>query len=162
FVIHYAATPEIEKDIALVAADHEFRYAQVVAQLGAAPPGKLHSFLFSDAQQKARLIGAKNVEMAKPWRREIYLEHRPFPHSSLRHEIAHAVASAFGDPIFGVASQRVAGVPLLASPGLIEGLAVAAQGPSDFERLTPHEQVRAMQVMKLKPPLRELLSLQFL
>ena len=36
--------------------------------------------------------GARDVEMAKPWRREIYLEHRGFPHGSLRHEIAHAVA----------------------------------------------------------------------
>ncbi|HEY5946570.1 MAG TPA: hypothetical protein VIV40_13805, partial [Kofleriaceae bacterium] len=162
FVIHYAKTPEIERDIALVAADHEFRYAQVVAQLGAAPPGKLRSFVFANRDQKARWIGAKDVEMAKPWRREIYLEHRAFPHSSLRHEIAHAVASAFGDPIFGVASQRIAGVPLLASPGLIEGLAVAADWPAGYERLTPHEAVRAMQAMGLTPSIRELISLRFL
>jgi hypothetical protein len=162
FTIHYAKTPEVEKDIALVAADHEFRYAQVVAQLGAAPPGKLRSFVFANRDQKARWIGAKDVEMAKPWRREIYLEHRPFPHGSLRHEIAHAVASAFGDPIFGVASRRVLGVPLGASPGLIEGLAVAADWPAGYERLTPHESVRAMQAMGLTPAIGELLTLRFL
>lgn len=162
FVIHYAKTPDIERDIALVASDHEFRYAQVVAQLGAAPPGKLRSFVFANRDQKARWIGAKDVEMAKPWRREIYLEHRSFPHGSLRHEIAHAVASAFGDPIFGVASRQVAGVPLLASPGLIEGLAVAADWPAGYERLTPHEAVRAMQAMGMTPSIRELLSLRFL
>ncbi|HTL32249.1 MAG TPA: hypothetical protein VL326_03940 [Kofleriaceae bacterium] len=162
FVIHYAKTPEIERDIALIAADHELRYAQVVAQLGMAPAGKLTSFYFANREQKSRWMGAKDVEMAKPWRHEIYLEHRAFPHGSLRHEIAHAVASSFGDPIFGVASRRVAGVPLMASPGLIEGLAVAADWPSGYDRLTPHESVRAMQEMGWTPTIRELLSLRFL
>lgn len=162
FIIHYAKTPEIEKDIALVAADHELRYAQVVAQLGVAPAGKLTSFYFANRDQKARWIGAKDVEMAKPWRREIYIDHRAFPHGSLRHEIAHAVASAFGDPIFGVASRRIAGVPVMVSPGLIEGLAVAIDWPSGYERLTPHEAVKAMQAMGYTPTIRQLLSLQFL
>ncbi|HEY5924261.1 MAG TPA: hypothetical protein VIV11_21435, partial [Kofleriaceae bacterium] len=162
FIIHYANTAEIERDIALVAADHELRYAQLVATLGEAPPGKLRSYLFANRDQKARLIGAKDVEMAKPWRREIYLEHRAFPHNSLRHEIAHAVASAFGDPLFGVAAQRVAGIPVFISPGLIEGLAVAADWPAGYERLTPHEAVRAMQAMGITPSIRELISLRFL
>jgi hypothetical protein len=162
FIIHYANTPEVERDIALIAADHEFRYAQVVALVGAAPPGKLRSYLFASREQKARWIGAKDVEMAKPWRREIYLEHRAFPHGSLRHEIAHAVASGFGDPIFGVAAQRIAGVPVMVSPGLIEGLAVALDWPAGYERLTPHEAVRAMQAMGLTPTIRELVSLRFL
>src|SRR3954470_14078488 len=99
FVIHYAHTPEIDAEIELIARDHEFRYAQVVAQLGVAPAGKLGSYYFADRAQKAHWFGAYAVEMAKPWRREIYLDHRGFPHPSLRHEIAHAVASAFGDPI---------------------------------------------------------------
>jgi len=161
FIIHYAKTEDIEHDIALIAADHEFRYAQVVAQLGVAPPGKLRSFYFANRDQKARWMGARDVEMAKPWRREIYLEHRGFPHGSLRHEIAHAVASTFGDPIFGVATRRVAGVPLLVSPGLIEGLAVAIDWPGG-DRMTPHESVRAMQEMGFTPPISELLSLRFL
>ena len=162
FIIHYAREPDIEKDIALIAADHEFRYAQAVTQLGAAPPGKLTSFYFADHLQKGRWMGARDVEMAKPWRREIYLDHRAYPHASLRHEIAHAVASEFGDPLFGVASRRVLGVPMLVSPGLIEGLAVAVDWPAGYERLTPHESVRAMQVMGLTPTISELLSLRFL
>jgi hypothetical protein len=162
FIIHYAKTPEIEKDIALVAADHEFRYAQVVAELGVAPPGKLRSFYFSGREQKARWFGAKDVEMAKPWRREIYLEHRAFPHGSLRHEIAHAVASAVGDPVFGVATRRIGGLPVMVSPGLIEGLAVALDWPAGYDRLTPHEAVRAMQAMGMTPSIGQLLSLRFL
>lgn len=161
FIIHYAKTDEIEEDIALIAADHELRYAEVVAQLGMAPPGKIRSFLFSGRDQKARWMGARDVEMAKPWRQEIYLDHRAYPHPSLRHEIAHAVASAFGDPIFGVAARRVLGVPVLVSPGLIEGLAVAVDWPGGSERLTPHESVRALQMMGKAPSIRDLLSLKF-
>ena len=161
FVIHYAHTVEIDADIQLIAADHEFRYGQVVAQLGVAPEGKLTSFYFADRDQKARLMGARDVEMAKPWRHEIYLDHRAWPHPSLRHEIAHAVAAAFGDPLFHVASRRVLGLPLLASPGLIEGLAVAVDWPGAYDRPTPHESVRALQAMGVEPTIRELLSLRF-
>ncbi len=162
FVIYYATTPEIQRDIALIAADHELRYAQVVAQVGQAPVEKITSYYFADREQKGRWFGARDVEMAKPWLRHIYLDHRGFPHGSLRHEIAHAVASAFGDPIFGVAVRRVAGVPMFVSPGLIEGFAVAADWPGGYDRLTPHESVRAMQVLGVQPTIRELLSLQFL
>ncbi len=160
FIIHYANTPEIEAQIAVIAEDHEFRYAQVVRQLGVAPSGKLRSFYFADRDQKARWMGARDVEMAKPWRREIYLDHRSFPHGSLRHEIAHAVASEFGDPIFGVAMQKIHGIPL-ASPGLIEGLAVAIDWPGGYDRLTPHEAVRALMAMGKRPSIAQLLSLQF-
>ncbi|HSR97794.1 MAG TPA: hypothetical protein VLM79_12125 [Kofleriaceae bacterium] len=157
FVIHYAHTKDIDAEIAAIAEDHEFRYAQVVAQLGMAPAGKLTSFYFADREQKARWFGARDVEMAKPWRREIYLEHRAFPHGSLRHEIAHAVASAFGDPLFGVATRH----GVFANPGLIEGLAVAIDWPGGYDRPTPHEAVRAMQDMGMRPAIGRLLSLEF-
>jgi len=157
FIIHYAHTTEIDADIAAIAEDHEFRYAEIVAQTGVAPAGKLRSFYFADREQKARWFGARDVEMAKPWRREIYLEHRAFPHGSLRHEIAHAVASAFGDPLFGVATRHV----VFANPGLIEGLAVALDWPGGYDRPTPHEAVRAMQGLGVEPSIGQLLSLQF-
>jgi hypothetical protein len=161
FIIHYAKTKEIEDTIGLIAEDHEFRLAEVVAELGIAPSQKIRSFYFADADQKAKWMGARDVQMAKPWRREVYLEHRGFPHSSLRHEIAHAVAAEFGDPIFGVAVRRVFGLPLLASPGLIEGLAVATDWPGGYDRFTPHESVRVLQELGARPEIRSLLSLQF-
>lgn len=158
FAIFYANTPEIAVDIQLIARDHELRYAQVVTAIGEAPRGKLTSYYFATPEQKARLVGAKNVEMAKPWRREIYLDHRPFPHPSLRHEIAHAVASEFGDPVFGVATQHL----VLLNPGLIEGLAVALDWPGGYDRLSPHEAVRAMQHLGVEPKIADLFSIQFL
>ncbi len=167
FIIYYSDTPEIREVIGLVAADHEFRYAQVTAQLGVQSAHKIGSYYFSSRDQKERWMGARDVEMAKPWRREIYLEHRGFPHSSLRHEIAHAVAAEFGTPPFDVAAARVLplpgvlGLPLLANPGLIEGLAVAIDWPGRYDRMTPHESVRALQEMGKQPTIRQLLSLQF-
>ena len=157
FIIHYAHTKDLDADIALIAEDHEFRYAEVVAQLGAAPEGKLRSFYFADQDQKARWFGARGVEMAKPWRREIYLDHRAFPHSSLRHEVAHAVASAFGDRLLGVATRY----GVFANPGLIEGLAVAIDWPGSYDRPTPHEAVRAMQDLGVEPSIDQLLSFEF-
>ncbi|MFN0252613.1 MAG: hypothetical protein ACKV2T_37400 [Kofleriaceae bacterium] len=162
FVIYYAKVPPVESIIGLVAEDHEFRYAQVVAQLGVPASRKLHSYYFADREQKARWMGARDVEMAKPWRHEIYLEHRSWPHGSLRHEIAHAVASEFGDPMFGVAARRIGGIPVMFQPGLIEGLAVAVDWPGgSYERMTPHELVRVLQELGKQPSIGALLSLQF-
>ncbi|MEO8549553.1 MAG: hypothetical protein ABI678_06255 [Kofleriaceae bacterium] len=157
FVIYYATTPEIVKDLPLIAEDHELRYAEVVAEIGMAPEGKLESYYFANGTQKAELFGARNVEMAKPWRHAIYLDHRAFPHTSLRHEIAHVIASSFGDPIFGLAAKHV----VMISPGLVEGLAVALDWPGNYDRLSPHEAVRVMSVMGVQPTIRELLSINF-
>lgn len=162
FVIHYQQTPAIREAIPLVARDHEFRLAQVVATLGVAPRAKIRSFYFADAAAKARWIGARYVEMAKPWRQEIYLTHDAFPHPSLRHEIAHAVAGEFGDRWFRASTREVAGLPLLANPGLIEGLAVAADWPSWRAELTPHQATRALELLGQKPALDALMSLRFL
>ena len=37
FIIYYAKTPDIERDLSLIAEDHELRYAEVVAEIGDAP-----------------------------------------------------------------------------------------------------------------------------
>lgn len=162
FVIDYAKTPDIIADMPLIAADHEFRYAQVVARTGVKLDGKIHSYYFANRDQKAAWTGARSVEMAKPWRREIYIDDREFPHSSLRHEIAHVVAGEFGDPIFAVASRRVLGIPIPV-PGLIEGYAVATDWPGEYDRsITPHQAMRVLQVIGRLPPMDDLLSLRFL
>ena len=164
FVIHYAERADLIADLDLIAADHELRLAQVCATLGVDPDqvGTIHSYLFASDEQKGRLMGARRVEMAKPWRREIYLSHEGFPHSSLRHEIAHVVAGTFGDPWFAVSAGRVLGMPLLVNPGLIEGLAVAVDWPGSSRTMTPHQATRALQLLGWAPPADALLSLRFL
>lgn len=163
FVIHYPPGGDIERDILAIAEDHEFRLAQATRTLGTTPPRKIQSFYFDSAERKHQLMGARNVYMAKPWREEIYLNHEPFPHQVLRHEIAHVVAGRFGDPIFRVSARRVLGLPALFNVGLIEGIAVAADWPDHFTRaLTPHQSVKAMQLLGFAPPVERLLSTGFL
>ncbi|RMH44382.1 MAG: hypothetical protein D6689_02505 [Deltaproteobacteria bacterium] len=162
FVIYYPLGGDIERDIALIAEDHEFRYAQVVRAFGLRPGGaKIVSYYFRDADQKRRLFGAERVHMAKPWARQIFVDHRPFPHPVLRHEIAHVVAGSFGDPIFGVSARAVFGLPVRFNAGLIEGAAVAADWPGHRGDLTPDENVRAMQVLGVEPPVERLLGVGF-
>ena len=164
FVIHYADRADIVADLALIAADHELRLAQVCETLGVDPDrvGTIHSYLFASDEQKGRLMGARRVEMAKPWRREIYLSHDGFPHPSLRHEIAHVVAGTFGDPWFSISAGRVLGMPLLVNPGLIEGLAVAVDWPGSSRTMTPHQATRALELLGWAPPADALLGLRFL
>jgi tetratricopeptide (TPR) repeat protein len=162
FVIWYPRGGVIERDIALIGEDHEFRLAQVERTLGVHRPGKITSFYFADADQKFRLMGARNVYMAKPWRGEIYVHHMPFPHGVLRHEITHVVAAEFGDPLFGVSVRSRFYLPFF-NVGLIEGTAVAVDWPDHRAGgMTPHQSVKAMRELGIDPPLEEILSLGFL
>jgi len=160
FVIYYADRSDIAGDIELIGADHELRLAQACATLGLDPDqvGTIRSYYFADDEQKGRLFGARRVEMAKPWRHEIYLSHRDFPHPSLRHEIAHVVAAGFGSPGFGVSARH----GFLFNPGLIEGLAVAVDWPGSHPSMTPHQQMRAMELLGFAPDVRAVLSVRFL
>jgi hypothetical protein len=163
FRIYFSPGGDIERDIELIGEDHEFRYAQVVREFGARPSGKLVSFYFSSADHKFEMMGARNVYMAKPWRKEIYLHHSSFPHAVLRHEVAHAVAGAFGDSTFNVSVRTWLGLPLFFNVGLIEGAAVAADWPDHFNRaLTPHQSVKAMIELGFAPPIGSIMSTGFL
>lgn len=163
FIIHYPANPELTETIETLAADHEFRRAQLVRDLGVDPPDKITSFYFASPEQKYELMGARNVYMAKPWRNEIYVHHQDFPHQVLRHEIAHVMAGAFGDSIFHVSAGQVLGLPVFFNVGMIEGTAVAADWPDHFNKaLTPHQSVKAMQSLGMAPPAGQLFSTGFL
>lgn len=162
FTIYYPLHPEIERNIHVLAEDHEYRYSQATRDLGAAPE-RITSFYFASADDKHRMMGARNVYMAKPWRNEIYLNHRSFPHAVLRHEIVHVVASEFGSPVFRVSAGNWLGLPVLFNVGLIEGIAVAADWPDHFDKpLTPHQSVKALRELGMAPPVRRLLSTGFL
>ncbi len=163
FIIYYEPGGVIERDIELIAEDHEFRYAQLVRDLGVDMDTKITSFYFTDAAQKFRLMGARNVYMAKPWRKEIYMNHAGFPHQIVRHEIAHVVAGEFGDSIFSVSVKKLIGLPVFFNVGMIEGIAVAADWPNHFtHHLTPHESVKAMIELKLAPPVHRIFSTGFM
>ena len=143
-----------ERDAALLLRDCEEDLADVEEALGARGPEKVTAFFFRDPAQKRVLMGAEHTYIAKPWRKEVYLQLSPYPHPVLAHELAHVVAGNFGRGPFHVAGG------LVPNPGLIEGVAVAAAPDDDV--LTDDEWARAMKDAKILPPMRTIFSLAFL
>jgi hypothetical protein len=144
-----------EDEASLLLRDCEQQLTAVEATLGAHLDGGLTAFVFADAGDKRRLMGAADTSIAKPWRREVYVQLAAYPHPVLGHEIAHVVAGTFAHGPF-----RVGGSYWLPNPGLIEGLAVATS-PDDDE-LTDGQWARAMLDLGTLPQVRDLFSLDFL
>ncbi|MDP9151952.1 MAG: hypothetical protein M3O36_18675, partial [Myxococcota bacterium] len=141
----------------LLVQDCEQDLASVELALGAHLDGRMTAYVFRDADEKRRLMGAAETSIAKPWRREIYVQLSGFPHPVLGHEIAHVLSGTFGrGPL------RIAGAAggLWPNPGLIEGIAVAAS-PDDDE-LTVAQWARAMLDLGILPRAERLFSLGFL
>lgn len=120
-------------------------------------PFRITAYLFADASQKAALMGAANTYVAKPWRREVYVQQNGFPHPVLGHEIMHVLAGAFARGPFKIAGSFYG---ILPDPGLIEGIAVAA-APREGD-LRPAEWAKAMKDLGLLPRLKSLFALGFL
>jgi hypothetical protein len=134
--------------------------AHVVAAerwMGTQAPPTITAYLFRDAEQKDALMGAARTYIAKPWRREVYVQAAGYPHPVLGHEVAHVVAGSIGRGPFRVAGAWGGWLP---DPGLIEGLAVAAS-PDEGE-LTPREWAKAMKDLGVLPKLSRLFALGFL
>ncbi len=164
FIIYYPRGSEVAKHIDVIADEHEFRYAQLQQILQTQGGStKIVSYFFANAEQKFRMMGARNVLMAKPWRREIYMQFGPYPYRALRHEIAHVIAGTFGDSLFHVSVQSRLGLPVRFNVGLIEGIAVAVDWPgSHGNALTPHQSVKAMLELGMAPPVDRVFSTGFL
>lgn len=154
-IVYPASTSE--EDAALLLRDCEEEIRAVEARFGARGPERIVAFFFKDGAQKRALMGAADTYIAKPWRAEVYLQVGGYPHHVLGHELAHVIAGASAPGPFHVAG-RLGG--LLANPGLIEGVAVAASPERD--ELTPAQWARAMKELGLLPRLGRIFSLGFL
>jgi tetratricopeptide (TPR) repeat protein len=121
-------------------------------------PERITVFVFQSPQQKGALMGASNTYIAKPWRREVYVQTENYPHPVLSHELAHVVAGTFARGPLKVAGPLSGWIP---DPGRIEGFAVAA-APREDSDYTPLEWTRAMRDLGVLPPLRSLFRLSFL
>jgi len=141
----------------LLLRDCEEELAADERRLGTHLDGRLAEFVFRDANEKRALMGAAQTSIAKPWRREVYVQLAAYPHPILGHEVAHVVAGSFGRGPF-----RIAGAAggLWPNPGLIEGIAVATS-PDDDE-LTDAQWARAMLDLGILPQAARLFSLDFL
>ena len=147
-------TPDDEAG--LILRDCEEELAAVEHRLGAHGPPRVTAFFFKDANDKRVLMGAAETYVAKPWRREVYLQVASYPHPVLGHELAHVVAGSFGRGPFAIAGQLGG---LLPNPGLIEGVAVAAS--PDRDELTPAQWAHAMKSLELLPHLSSIFGRGF-
>jgi hypothetical protein len=147
----------LPEQVALLVRDCEEELSADELRLGAHLEGRLTEFVFRDTDQKRALMGAAQTSIAKPWRREVYVQMSAFPHPILGHEIAHVVSGSFGRGPFHIAGGAGG---LWPNPGLIEGVAVATS-PDDDE-LTGAQWARAMLDLGVLPPIEHLFSFGFL
>ncbi|HZJ52856.1 MAG TPA: hypothetical protein VFD38_01855 [Myxococcaceae bacterium] len=130
--------------------DVEFRLLQLSLFFGAPPP-TARVVVFRSPEEKQRWVGAGATQFAKPWLGSVYLNDAPFPHPTLKHELAHVAAGAFGSGPFRITSRFW--VPVM---GVVEGVAVAADDPGG--ELTLHAWAAGMRRQALMPDLRSLVG----
>jgi tetratricopeptide (TPR) repeat protein len=143
-----------------LAEDCDFRVAELERWFGVTQPGRVRVFLFRSPQEKRQLMGAAQTNIAKPWRREIYLQDDAWPHPVMPHELAHIVAGNTGRGPLRISGGWFGLYPDFA---LIEGVAVAAAWPASSPAgLTPHQWTRAMYELGIAPRLRAVFGSRFL
>lgn len=121
YEIHYSSALN-DSLIKVIALHHEFYYSELEKYFKEKPREKIISLIFSSREQKKRLFGSANADVAKPWIPEIYITAESYD-KTLKHEIAHCFAGVFGSNIFKVADYF--------NPSLIEGIAMAADPAYD-------------------------------
>ncbi|MDC0720118.1 hypothetical protein [Nannocystis bainbridge] len=159
FVIHYAANSAAARDIELLAAEHEFAWRRLAAQIGREPRAPVHSFVFPSPELKRAWIGAGNTEVAPPWRGHIYLNEQAFPHRVLHHELAHVFSYVVGEPLFGT-SSAVSWRGLRVNLALVEGFATAF-APRSESGLDLHDQAAILDRLELRPVLGDIMGFGF-
>ncbi|MCI0569799.1 MAG: hypothetical protein L0Y66_03540 [Myxococcaceae bacterium] len=143
------------EDVERFVRDLEFRRAQVKELLGELPTERVTVYLYRSDAEKRRLVGAGQTQFAKPWRLELHVSDRDFPHGSLKHELVHVLAAPAGRGPFRVTSRW----GLWPVMGVIEGTAVALDSPVQGE-LTLHEWAAGMRREGLAPDVRRILGPQ--
>ncbi len=141
-----------------LARDCDFRVHEAELAIGVREPRRVHAFFYRDQDEKKKLMGAGQTFIAKPWRHEVHLQMRAWPHPVLAHEIAHVVARNTARGPLGVSGRFGGWLP---NPGLIEGLAVAAAW-NQREGLTPHQWARTLLDLGNMPDISRVMGLSFL
>ena len=138
--------------MALLLFDCRFRVRQAEAFFGVPEGPPVRVYLYPDDDAKARLMGARHVEVAKPWLGEVHLAALQPGDPVLGHEIAHVVAGRLAPGLLHL-PVRLGVVPDMAR---VEGLAVACAFADDGP--SPHEWSLAMEMAGVSPDLEGLLG----
>ncbi len=116
FVIHYSA--EIDTSLVkTIIMYHEYFYTELSNYFKYSLDNKISSYLFTDDEQKLKLFGTANADVAKPWQNTTYITYSDY-RNTLRHELGHVFSARFGQGIFKIADNM--------NMAATEGIAVAA------------------------------------
>lgn len=133
-------------------ADCESTAAAIARTMAVAHPPRPTVFVYRSPAEKRRLVGARHTSFTKPWLAEIHVNDEREPRPVLRHELVHAVASAFGPWPLRVPARDLVWV----RAGLVEGLAGALEPAPGGQPV--HEWARALRDLGLQPPPAALLG----
>ncbi len=139
-------------NVDLLLRDCSYRHERMAAFFGVPASPRVTVYLYRDADQKARLTGARWVEISKPWLNEIHVTDMKPGDMVLGHEIAHVAAGRLARN--WLAMPLDAG--LIPDMGMVEGLAVAGAFADDGP--SPHEWAAAMIAAGMDPGVKDLFS----
>jgi tetratricopeptide (TPR) repeat protein len=149
FIIYYdPASPEA-KNVALIAGDHEWRYAELSKFLKTNSGDKIRSYIYPDTETRKRVVGAGETTIANPIHKEIHLVYDTFPQPILKHELTHVMAGDFGTKLLRMTPKV----------GLLEGLAVAADWSED--PYNPHQWSKALIKNGMAPRIEDITGFGF-
>ena len=90
FDIYYDLNADTAQNIELIAGEHEYQLSAIAAYLEVPPPStRIASYIYANADQKKRLMGARHTSMERPGSDEMHLNDARFPHPVLKHELVH-------------------------------------------------------------------------
>ena len=150
FDIYYPRRADVERNIRLIAADHEFFFAQVERQLGIRYPHRITSWIYPSEASKKKWIGASGTELARCGQHEMHLNYEPFPIDILHHELAHVMLSDYGLPLIGISSRAA----------LLEGMAVAFGGSLQMDQ-DIDRWAAGMKAIDRLPRIKHIMGLRF-
>ena len=137
--------------------DCEFHVERTRRLVGLSSTEPVTAYFFRNQNEKKDLIGVGRTLIAKPWRREVYLQMAGWPHPVLGHEIVHAMLGEAGRGPFSIAATFGGLIP---NPGIIEGAAVALAWDIR-EDLDPDQWSRIMMDRKELPAAGTVMSVRF-
>jgi tetratricopeptide (TPR) repeat protein len=145
------------EDVSRLLEDCDFHVERTRKLVGLSSTEPVTAYFFRSQKEKKNLIGVGRTLIAKPWRREVYLQMGGWPHPVLGHEVVHAVLGEVGRGPFAVAATFGG---LLPNPGIVEGAAVALAWDLR-EDLDPDQWSRIMMDREELPAARTVMSVKF-
>jgi len=111
-----------ESEAKFIALNQQYYFERLQKVLNVKPSKNIDVYLFDSREQKKKLFGAGNADVAKPWQYSIYISKDSWA-NTLQHELVHVFSAEFGSGIFKLASGF--------NSAMIEGLAEAVDNNVD-------------------------------